>query len=69
MITVSDLVEKLLHYIESAPGNGNVEIMLAYADEYAFQFGKGDDHKAFGNNEIERFLVLKPDMSGKRLKL
>lgn len=70
MITARDLAEKLVAYCSAAPGNGNVEIMLAYDGDMAFPFLRGDDNQAMGmGGSIERFLVLMPDMRGKKLKL
>lgn len=68
MITVRDLARKLTKYAE-IPGNADVEVMLCYDGDVAFPFKRGDDNSAFGDNRIERFLVLMPDLRGKRLVL
>lgn len=69
MITVEDLIVKLSTYAK-VPGNAKVEVLIVYDGDVAMEIGIGDDHSAMsGGNFIERFLVLKPNMSGKRLKL
>lgn len=70
MITVRELATKLAAYANSSQGNGKVEVMLAFDGDMAFPFLEGQDNMAMGASGItERFLVLMPDLKGKRLML
>lgn len=72
MITVKDLAKKLTAYARISP---DTEIMLAFDGDVAFSFERGDDHSAFGagglngEGQTYKFLVLHPDIKGKKLVL
>lgn len=70
MITVRDLITKLVAYANSAPHNADTEVMLQFDGDVAFPFLRGDDNNASGDGGLlYRFLVLVPDQKGKRLML
>ncbi len=69
MVTVGDLARKLMSYANAAEGNGKVEVMVQFDGDTAFSFDIGTEETAFSGVVVEKFLVLRPDIHGKKLVL
>ena len=62
MITVRDLAQRLRHFANSSPENGQIEVMVVADEELALQFGKADTHTTMGPGaRVAKFLVFYPD--------